>query len=538
MLPGEPEHPAVDDRPPDEMPVIYPPPSNPMAVARQFLEDAGLNHRNALRVRWWRGSYQFWSLTHWTEIADPAVRAMIYSRLEHVQYRKWNPKTEKEELAGWNPNRGKVADTLQALQAIVHLGEQVEPPSWMDGTPSTSLAMENGLLDLTDRTMEEHSPQFFNQFSLPYSFQPNASYPARWRAFLAELWPDDDEAISLLQEFFGYVLSGATNLHKILLLVGRPRSGKGTIARVLTALLGKANVAGPTLSSIGTNFGLSPLLGKPLAIISDARLGGPDTRFVVVERLLSISGEDAITVDRKYREPWTGRLPTRFMVISNELPNLGDASGAVATRFLVLTLTQSWLGRENENLTNELLTELPAILNWALEGLDRLQKARRFVEPASSRDAVTTLTDLTSPVSAFVREVCVQGAGFEVSCRVLYMRWRAWSMDHGRDHPTTDAVFGRDLRAVLPTLKRARRGEGHTWVYEGIDIAREGFNGPDLGPSGTDGAEDGPVPDGPRSDPMKSLPDVWRCDGCGVERSDDMTGFACKCGGHFQELTS
>ena len=59
----------------------------------------------------------------------------------------------------------------------------------------------------------------------------------------------------------------------MLLLIGPTRSGKGTIARMLTALIGSGHVAGPTLASLGTNFGLSPLLGKPLAIISDARLG-------------------------------------------------------------------------------------------------------------------------------------------------------------------------------------------------------------------------------------------------------------------------
>lgn len=43
---------------------------------------------------------------------------------------------------------------------------------------------------------------------------------------------------------------------------------------MLSALVGAGNVAGPTLASLGTNFGLSPLLGKPLAVVSDARLGG------------------------------------------------------------------------------------------------------------------------------------------------------------------------------------------------------------------------------------------------------------------------
>ena len=77
---------------------------------------------------------------------------------------------------------------------------------------------------------------------------------------------------------------------------------------MLEALVGHGNHAGPTFASLATNFGLSPLVGKPLAVISDARLGGANAHQVV-ERLLTISGEDLLTVDRKYREPWTGQLP-------------------------------------------------------------------------------------------------------------------------------------------------------------------------------------------------------------------------------------
>lgn len=118
----------------------------------------------------------------------------------------------------------------------------------------------------------------------------------------------------------GYVISGRRDLHKILLLVGPTRAGKGVIARVMKELVGRGNYAGPTLASLGTNFGLSPLIGKPLAIISDARLGGANVHQVV-ERLLSVSGEDMLTVDVKYREPWTGTLPTRFLDERSDAPS-------------------------------------------------------------------------------------------------------------------------------------------------------------------------------------------------------------------------
>ena len=108
---------------------------------------------------------------------------------------------------------------------------------------------------------------------------------------LGFVWPDDPDSILLLQEYIGYVLSGRTDMQKMLLLIGPTRSGKGTIARILAELVGRKHAAGPTLASLGTNFGMSPLLGKPLAIISDARLGNTPTH-TVVERLLSITGED------------------------------------------------------------------------------------------------------------------------------------------------------------------------------------------------------------------------------------------------------
>ncbi|MFZ1212251.1 MAG: hypothetical protein WAO13_02510, partial [Pseudolabrys sp.] len=54
----------------------------------------------------------------------------------------------------------------------------------------------------------------------------------QWLAFLSELWPQEPEAINVLGEWFGYVVSGRLDLHKILLMIGPTRGGKGLIASV------------------------------------------------------------------------------------------------------------------------------------------------------------------------------------------------------------------------------------------------------------------------------------------------------------------
>ena len=119
------------------------------------------------------------------------------------------------------------------------------------------------------------TPAFFSLHMLNYSFDPAAPEPAAWLEFLHQLWPDNDqESIDLLQEWFGHLLVPDTSYQKILMLLGPKRSGKGTVARVLRCLIGVENCCNPTLSSLATNFGLAPLVGKLAAIVTDARLSG------------------------------------------------------------------------------------------------------------------------------------------------------------------------------------------------------------------------------------------------------------------------
>lgn len=153
------------------------------------------------------------------------------------------------------------------------------------------------------------------------------------------------------------------------MLVGPKRSGKGTIARVLMGLVGKPNCVSPTLASLGTNFGLAPLINKRVAIISDARLGAKADQHAIAEAVLRITGEDSVSIDGKFRPAWEGQLRVRFLVISNELPRLADTSGALASRFIILRLVNSFYGREDQTLTDRLLAERPGIFNWSLDGL-------------------------------------------------------------------------------------------------------------------------------------------------------------------------
>jgi putative DNA primase/helicase len=450
-------------------PLILSPPSEPMQVARELVGHCCLYHEasDTLTLRYWHGGWWAWRTSHWLEIEPRAVRSLLYCFTEHAVY------LTSTGAAPWAPNRRKIGDLLEALSAIVILSDEIDQPCWIDGRATgTIVAVANGLLDITSQNLHAHTPLYFNQTAVPFAYEPHAPQPRHWLDFLEQLWPQEPEAIDVLAEWMGYVISGRLDLHKILLMVGPTRGGKGAIARILTALIGKKNVAGPTLNSLGGDFGLAPLIGKPLAIISDARFVGKNSN-IVVERLLSISGEDTLTVNRKYKDQWTGKLPSRLHVISNELPRLGDASTAVVGRIVLLHLTRSWLGKEDHELEKHLHCELPGILNWSLAGLERLTANDGFTRLATADEAITTMRDLASPVAAFVRERCEIKAENEIEVERLYTAYKLWcgENEHAK---ASKQLFGRDLRAAAPSIRRARPRDGadteRHYVYNGISL--------------------------------------------------------------------
>jgi putative DNA primase/helicase len=453
--PDEPDETTAAERP------VFPAPDAPLDVARQLYRQYRIGADRTLLA--WRGSWMRWETTRWRELDAAELRSGIYATLGNADYKR--PLMEKGVVVGyervpWHPDKRKVANVIEAMAAVGHLSAETDTPSWIGihsaaETPAAQMiSCENGLLDLSTRAIHNHTPALFNVVAVPFAYDASAPKPVAWLEFLESVWPDDEESVALLQEYIGYVLSGRTDMQKLLLLIGPTRSGKGTIARMLVSLIGRGHAAGPTLASLGTNFGLSPLLGKPLAIISDARLGDTPAH-TVVERLLSITGEDMLTVDRKFRDPWSGKLPTRFVILTNELPRFRDSSAAIANRMLILQMTQSFLGCEDRTLDARLRGELWGILLWALAGLDRLNANDRFTVPDSSQDAANLMADLASPMSAFVRDCCVRGPNVNVAVDDLYTAWKTWAINNGH-HAGAKSTFGRNLRAVVPELKMSQ----------------------------------------------------------------------------------
>src|SRR5215831_17619375 len=227
---------------------------------------------------------------------DEKVRSEIY----HFLDRALRYDEESSSLVPFKPTKTKVSSVVDALNAVTIIPRDQLPPMWIgrlpaNPAPNELLCCKNGLLHLPTGILYPSSPRFFTTNAIDFDYDPDAPEPSRWLQFLDELWGDDEESKDTLQEYMGYLLTPDTGQHKMLLMVGPPRSGKGTIARVEEQLIGKQSVCNPTLSSLCEQFGLQTLIGKSMAVVSDARFSSRGDMAVVAERLLSISGEDKQT---------------------------------------------------------------------------------------------------------------------------------------------------------------------------------------------------------------------------------------------------
>ena len=393
----------------------------------------------------------------------------------------WKYDKTAEDFVPFLPTRNKVNEALHALQVKTLIPCAVAP-MWIggDGRALDYVAVADGLLHLPTRTLQPHTPDFFNTTALPFAWKGSEGEPTAWLTFLDTLWPDDTETKATLQTIFGYLLTNDTSQQKMFLIKGPPRSGKGTIARVLGALLGDENTVSTSFAQLAqVPFGLESLLGKSLAFLPEARnTGGKHASIqVAVERILSITGEDNVSVERKGHKAWQGKLPTRFFMMANEVPALGDSTEAFASRFIAIATTRSFLGSEDKGLTDRLLGELPQIMRWGLDGYKLLNEQGRFIAPIGSEELMEDIADANNPVRLFVKECYQLDPKGAVGKTEMFEKYRSWC-EKANVHATGQRHFGSSLFSAYPQISAGERGrrEKRETVYVGVRVKNSEFD--------------------------------------------------------------
>jgi P4 family phage/plasmid primase-like protien len=448
--------------------------SGAMNHARTFLDNY-YSSEEGYKLVHYADDFFIYAGTHYEVIEEATIRSKVYAFLE-----KCKKAGKQGALVPFNPSPATVSGAIDAIKSIVHLPNHpnTKPPIWLEdyshAKPAASklVSLKNGIFHLEDSILIPHSLGFFTQNSLPFEYNQTAASPT-WDGFLRSVWGDDQESIDTLQEMFGYILSGDTRQQKFFNIIGPRRSGKGTINKVLVALLGQHNTVAPELGELCDTFGLQPWLGKLLASFTDAR--APErNRSAVVSQLLRIVGGDTITVNRKNKEAWNGYLPTRLVIYSNEVLQLTENSNALTGRMIVLKMSKSFFNKEDTDLSHKLEQELGGIFNWAMEGLKRrIARGGHFMQPHSGKEYLDLMAELGNPIGSFSEDALEFSPDYMVSKEEVFACYKHWALKKSMPPGTEQAFKRRFLAATQEQLVRSeqvRDNGDRQQVYMGVRL--------------------------------------------------------------------
>ena len=295
------------------------------------------------------------------------------------------------------------------------------------------------------------TPALFALTGLSFAYDPQAPQPGHFLLSDRSL-ARRPESQRRLQEWIGYLLTPRTHFQKMLMLVGPKRSGQRHGRPRHTSAARRPPRVRAALANLGEQFGLGILIEKSAAIIADARISGRTDTAVLTERL-------AVAFRRRHAEhpaevpfpDWNGKLSTRFLLMTNELPRIEDASGRCVAVSRAGAHQESFYGcEERRRALRPVLPELPGILNWALEGSNGLYARGRFVQPASADALIQVFEGILAVRSARSFATSVNHDRLQVMQVSLYDAWKTWCAENSHDKRDRCKTLGRNLRAIAP----------------------------------------------------------------------------------------
>jgi putative DNA primase/helicase len=411
---------------------------------------------------------------------------MVYIYLQGAKVRT------SVDNAPYRPRPENAEALLKCLKVCVAIDDRDVPPKWLDGRSDRAdelLVFRNCLVDAGTGEVLALTPQLWTQGGVDFDFDPEARAP-RWEQFLEEVFPGDRESQDTVEEQLGYGMTNDTRFEKGALWVGLKRSGKSTLLWLQEQLAGSGAYASVSFHDwMKTENSRQHLINKKVAVFPDVRLkparvfgavgfdpGGIDHQSA--QLLLQIIGRDTVALGRKFKEIWQGRLAVKFIIITtNEVPNLQDAGGVLASRFIMLEFKQSFYGREDITLRDKLRAELPGIANRCLAAYRRLCTRGRFIQPKAGLELAQKIEAKSNAYAGFMNDCFVEDpGGVGVTCGVFFATFQSWCRDARRldlltETPTTliKAVKGVERWQHLKSHRSPRdEDQKRPWYYPGI----------------------------------------------------------------------
>ena len=381
------------------------------------------------------GLIHTWTGNHWSATSDDVAWKQAY---------RWIAQSEPHHTNAENAKKAVSCAKLWLPEVVKASKDIVIPCS-------------NGYVQVKDGQLSLTSPDKLQgiRHSLICDFQPDFGTARQFEEFLRRSLPD--EAVrARVQEYIGYTLTSDTRYQRAQLWLGNGANGKGVLANIVQKL--HANIAAVSLDALD-GFKTSALIGASLIYADEIPKGRIDERLI--KQL--IAGE-LTPIDRKYETPISARILGKWLVLGNHLPAITDHSIGFWRRWDIVPFHVTVKECERDPLLAEniIRDEISGVLNWALEGLLRLQKRGKFEVkvPLAMENILKDAKVETNSVQAWFEENEITTSHSQKTKKVVvYEHYREWSSRNGMAS-IAGPIFWKAIRCLTTFEEGRRREEG------------------------------------------------------------------------------
>lgn len=370
---------------------------------------------------------------------------------------------EQKKLLDWgrtslNENRIKGAVELTKNFETMHV-----EAARLDSDPFL-LGVMNGTVDLrTGKMLKEPRREDLITKVAGCEFDPEAVCPS-WRRFLDEIMDGDAEMIAYLQELVGYTLSGDTSGHMLMFLYGTGQNGKSVFIEVVRDVLGEYGMSMRTdalslkamSSKNGASEDIARLAGARMVAVNETAEGMRFDESLIKD----LTGEDTVAARFLYKGTFEYRPVFKIWIRGNHQPEFNGADGGMARRVRLIPFdVRIPDSKVDPHLKEKLRTELPGVLNWAIEGALRWQKVGRIETPEKVLEATNEYVTAMDGLAEFFDEVLIRDEGSQTPIAVIFSAYEDWArFKEGIRFPLTKhklalRLKGRGLKAIKFRVK-------------------------------------------------------------------------------------
>jgi len=323
--------------------------------------------------------FWLWKTNHYEMVDKVDILSMVYDSTVDSKYLSGQFKASILEAIKITGRKAKVKE---------------KPKEWVH--------FKNCIIDLKTWERLEPNPEYLLTEPIPHNFIEDTDTPTIDKLFRS--WVNE-KYVKTLYEVCAYTMLDDYPIHRVFLLFGKGRNGKGQFRDILSKIVGSYNTSAITLEGLVNNrFESSRLYKKKLCSIGE-------TNYAIMEKTSMFklaTGGDPIPAEFKNKAPFEFRNTAKMVVNTNSLPQTKDKTDGFYSRWVILDFENQFMGDKSiiDIVDTIPIEEYDCLVSRSMYTLRDLLQKGEFHEEGSIKEKMLRYEAVSNPLREFALMYC------------------------------------------------------------------------------------------------------------------------------------